>query len=339
MKISPQHSLSVILFFVSSFLFHPAAYFLLTIDRSSSVSVDIAGTPFDGVSDDIAIVGYYNFSAGFQIAAGRRLDLKILAPVSNTIDLNGTGVLGLSGDLSLDTSARIQGSGTIDGQGCTINITNDLSYNGTSDVLTFSSGVIIDGHNSTITLGGGSSFVLANDASLTLKNMTLIITGSATSPFSGAGLVMLDNVRLVLMRNVVIPDPVYLSFRNSVVVSASGVYALTFSSSSDFTLSANTQLKICKGVTLKHNYASANNMYFTDKTSCLYLAGGTFESAARTLTLTTGSFKVGQRSYIKGSGASGNVVLGSSGDPLSIILKSGATLEACGNTVSYGNPN
>ncbi len=284
--------------------------------------------------------GYIWFQQGFVIAATRSLTLDIEPQINGTIDFNDTGTLILSRDITLGCDASFSNSGTIQGSGFSIHLTNDLIYLGTNKTLTFSgTNTTINGNNHVLTIGGSSKFSVASGKILTLKNMTLVLTSTA-DVFDVAGTLILDNVRVVLGSTQYTFDTGAVTIKNNCIFTGASGAVWTYSSSSNFTILENSQLHLDHDITFKHDSSATTNFIFTDRTSRLLMTGSTFEKTQSTLTLIKGTIIFDHKSYLKGSG-SGDITLGSAAnagaDRLYLLFLPAATAEAAGRTVTYAN--
>jgi len=298
-------------------------------------------------SDD-GIVGFAWLQAGLTIATDTTFSVALAVPVSGAITLtDSTSVLTMASDVWLASGASITGTGSIDGGSSpsyTIHLGDDLTYTGTSDVLTLPNSMTIDGHNHTLAIAGGNSIAVAASATLTLRNMTLRLPTSATAfSLNASSTLVLENVRVYWGTS-------YTASAGSITIKGNTVFSgmpgdtLTYSSSGNFTIATKSSLLLDFGIKFKHNYGSADNFIFTDRTSRLLMIGSTFESAARNLLLTTGTIIADHYSIIKGTPATtASVTFGSSSEGLELflILMPAATIKMiplASHDFNYNNP-
>ncbi len=324
---------------LSLLLMNSSLVLATSYSNSSSVQVVTAQATLSGASD---ATGYVRFDEGFILPSNNTFTVDIVPAVYGQIDMNGTGTLSLSRDLSLGSDATIINSGSIAGNGNALFLSNDLSYDsGSAKTLTISENLIVDGQGHTLTIGSSNVIAIANAKTLTLKNMTLVLTSSSTAFTLGNGSsgLVLENVRVLFNSN-------YTFTTGTVTIKGLTTFAsnlgdaktFTYSSQGNFTIAATATLLLDHNMTFKHNYATTDNFIFTNRSSRLLMIGATFESAARTLKLQSGTLIADHRSYLKGSG-SGNITLGDTSNRLYVIFLPAASLEVTGNTVTYANSN
>jgi len=285
--------------------------------------------------------GFAWFKAGFVLpGSSGSFTARLIPPVGGVISMNAAGsTLVLDADMHLASGASITNSGSINGGGYAVHLADNLAYTGTSKTLTVSGDLILDGHNHVFSLSGSNSITIASAKTLTLRNMTLLLDTSAT-PFSlsSDSTLVLDNVRVVLTTNYALSAGL-VTIKGKTSLSGMPGSIFTYSSAGDFTISASSELHIDRGITLKHNHATDGDIVFTDRTSRLRLEGGTLESAARALTLQTGTLITDDYSYLKSSGGSGSITIGDSTNRLYVILAPAASFDVSGNSVTYANSN
>lgn len=332
-----RHRFSVIKSIAAVVLLMSARGYATTYNNETSVQVLTTQPTLSGTS---SAFGYVWFQAGFKIESDQTFTVDIVPPVSGEIDMNA-GTLNLSRDITLGSDATLINSGTIVGNSKAIHLGGDLSYtSGSNKTLTISENLTIDGHQHVLTIGSSNIISIAAGKVLTLKNMTLALRTSATAFTLGdatSGLI-LENVKVLFSDSYTFATgTITIKGFTSFVVGSPETF--TYSSSGNFTIAANSSLHLDHNITFKHNHAAADNFIFTDRTSRLVLVGSTFESAARTLVLQSGTVIADHRSYLKGSGESGNITLGDGTNRLYIIFLPAASIEVNGNTVTYANEN
>lgn len=305
----------------------------------SSVSVETIPKAFAS-SENSTATGYIWFQQGFVIGTGKSLTLDIEPQINGNIDFNNTGTLILARDITLGSDVTWTNSGTIQGGGFVISLTNDLAYSGSSKTLTFAgTDTIIDGQGHSLTIGGSSQFAVSSGKTLTLKNMTLVLSSTA-DVLDIAGTLVLDNVRVVLGTTNYTFNTGAVVIKNNCMFTGVAGAVWTYLSSGNFTISSYSQLHLDHDITFKHDSSATNNIVFTDRSSRLVMTGSTLEKTTTTLTLTKGTLIADHKSYLKGSG-SGDITLGSTAnggaDRLYIIFLPSATIDACGRTVTYAN--
>jgi hypothetical protein len=332
-----RHRFSVIKSIATVVLLMSTKGYATTYTNDTSVQLVTTQPALSGAS---SALGYVWFQAGFKLPSSATFTVDIVPPINGQIDMN-TGTISLTRDVTLGSDVTLINSGTIVGNSKTIHLGGDLSYSSDSNkTLTISENLTIDGHQNVLTIGSSNLFFIATGAVLTLKNMTLALTTSATAFTLGdatSGLI-LENVKVLFSDSYTFTTGT-ITIKGLTSFMAGAPKTFTYSSAGNFTIASNSSLHLDHNMIFKHNYASADNFIFTDRTSRLILVGSTFESAARTLALQLGTIIADHRSYLKGSGGSGNITLGDGTNRLYIIFLPAASIEVNGNTVTYANAN
>ena len=254
--------------------------------------------------------------------------------------MNSGGVLKLLHDITLGSNASIAGDGSIKGDSNALYLTNDVTYD--TNTLTIATSTIIDGASHHFTLASGGTISVSANQTLTFKNMDLTLAGTLAMG-SGSKLV-LDNVRLHLPSGTTTFSSGAIDIYNqcSIDVPTSSADApagviFDYASDSAFTIKRYSSLLLDNGLTFKHNSTHANSLIvFTDSTSLLKMQGSTIESAAKALSLESGTLWIEHHSYMKSSGA-GSLTLGHVTNDLAIEFLPGASLDISAGTVTYSN--
>ncbi len=306
----------------------------ITYDGTSTLCIQQTQvTPVD-TNDAKGLVWFQN---GFKLPLAGNFFVDIVLPVNGQIDLNG-GTLTLARDLHLASDATLtdssgaSASATIDAQGKSIFLSNDLSYSGTTQALNVASNLIIDGRGHMLTIGTSNRIAIAAGATLTLKNMRLALATTATSPFtagSNTSTLVLENVTVGLANDCTWATGAMVIKGKTLLLGINGRSFIN-TSTANFTISSNSCLTLLDGVTYYHNNSGTTNFIMTDNTSSLVLIGATFKgynTGSTPLVLTKGTMIVDHKSYIQPNSAGINVGDGlSSANNLTIAVRPAATI-------------
>lgn len=311
---------------------------LLFSDFDYTASVGTFMTQQVPIDGDVA-TGFCWFKEGFILPpSSGTFTVGVAQPVGGTIDMRAAGsTLVLASDLTLAAGATIVNAGSIDGAGHVIFLSDNTLYSGASKTLTISNDLIIDGRNNQLSIGGSNAIAVASGKTLTLRNMTLLLATSATAfSLAATATLVLENVRFIITSNCAFSAGALTIRGKTSFCSAPYGCVFTYSSSSPLTIDTLSELHFDHGFTFKHNHSTDGEIVFVDRSARLRLSGATFESAARALTLQTGTLMVDHLSHLVTTGVSGSLVLGDDTNRLYSVLLPGARFAISGN-VSCAN--
>jgi hypothetical protein len=290
--------------------------------------------------------GFVALTGGFSVPAGGVVEFGVLQPVSGNINLNGTGGIKLTGDLTLGSNVVIQNVGLIDGQNYTIFLNGDLTIPAGMGFEILSN-TVIDGQGHDIIFENGAYLWINGSAgtTLTLRNCTLhgLTAGSIYFGSSINQTLVLNEVEVHLTGNYNFSGG-NLVIQNFVGMAGPGggftynsIYPLTINPDSTLFLDTRTFFTY---------YSSANLFVLEDSSSQLYLNGCTFSlPLANGLILTKGHLIIDDKTIINGNGATSSPKNGlyfgdgTAANDLLVDIMPGAIFEADQITLHYNNVN
>jgi len=142
------------------------------------------------------------FKQGFTVAAGKTLNVDVTLPLAGNINLNGSGILDLDGDVILDSGAYLTSGGIIKGDGNTLVLTSSFVVPAGSR-LKITGDTVIDGQGNNFVIDQGARLIIDPSVSVTLRNLNWFNDNAA--PFfemrADSSVLTLDTVNLCFDRN------------------------------------------------------------------------------------------------------------------------------------------
>jgi hypothetical protein len=254
-----------------------------TLDGSSAIVYE--QTPY-AFSDGTSAGGFVWFSAGFSVSSGTAI-LNILPAVSGQINLNNSGTILLSGDLTLASDVTLADGGNIDGNGFSIFLQGNLTIPAGA-VLGIKSNTVIDAQGHEIIFGGAHAGVMsgfmvdaAAPANLTIRNARLRGVKSVDTtqnPFmfgtSPNQKITLENVTMYMDKDVTFDGGELNIVGNTII---SGEHTFNYNAPYDLTIQKNSSLLLDIRSTLAYapSDSSPEHLKFKASNSRLILHGGT----------------------------------------------------------------
>ncbi len=211
----------------------------------------------------------------------------------------------------------------------TLGLTNDIAFQGR---MFFQGACRIDGQGTNFSLNGGGLFVRPG-SSLIIQDLTIDgITSNNFSCITDSGDITLRNVNLILSNNYTFSKGAILfDTQDTLITDDKQNRIFTFSTKRTSTIGSQASLIIDNGVTFSYvpPVAKKNLLFFTDKTSVLFLNGATLSTTFTGLKLDTGTLLLDNHVTISCAGRNSGESL-DFGTNLTINLNSNALVDLYG---------
>lgn len=324
----------------------------LSVGSITAVSVQSCPVFPSGDTNNI-MLGFASFENGFQLTNSvTTCTFDSEFPVSGNINLAG-GALYLNKNLMLDNPIIFNQGGIIYGNKNNFEFSSTFSQqlipiNTTGDALRFYDTVIkmnsaiklgvdwkfggqckIKGNGNTLSLAGNYSCMMYPGAQVTFEDVNLIgLKNSNLQCLSDDGSIILSNCLLRMDQDFTFSRGSFLIDKN---VSISGTAKFNYTTALSSTFGSYALLYLDQGVTFSYAPRNFKNnlLYFTDKTSGLYLDNAKLHAVKDGLQLTTGSLYFDNKVTLSSEGRNSNEAL-LLGNSLEINVLSGAFIDLYG---------
>lgn len=328
------------------------------LDGTTGTSI-YQSTQYNFAAGDFA-KGFVCLNGGFSISAGAGVSLGVLQPVSGNINLNSTGGIVLTGDLTLGSKVTIQNGGKIYGQGNTIFLNGDLTIPAGTG-FEIASDTVIDGQGHEIIFedadSGGYIWINGPDGTtLTIRNCIIKGFKNYTDDYGSIVFGDSDNQKLVFNEVDLHLTGNYnfsggmLDIKNYVNITGN-TYKFIDNSEYEITIKSDSTLFIDTRTSFTYNPIAnkkkptkgffAKLFIMEDKSSRLFLNGCTLELPQKEgLNLTNGHVLVDHKTIIYGNYTNGMTFgNGKEANDLLVDIMPGATFEMQQTTLRYNNSN
>ncbi len=244
---------------------------------------------------------------GVTVAATKTLGLDITLPISGNINLSGSGILQLNGDLIFDSGTYLTSGGIIKGEGNTLLLTSSFVIPPSSR-LKIMSNMVIDGQGNNLITGQGARLIVDPSVSVTLRNITWFNNNSAQHLEMRADTsnLTLDNVDISFDRNFNFTQG-RLFIDNDVMVTGTNTFA--YSSIKPLYIEPFGTLRFDIGTTFSyspyesrpHTATERNLLRLVDRSSMLYLDGCSINLPDAGMQLTRGTVCFDNKVIVNGN--------------------------------------
>ena len=196
--------------------------------------------------------------------------------------------------------------------------------------VTFAGNTILNGNDTTLTLGSGGQLVVARGSTLTLRNITISgVGGNNIVCLDNTAALAFDNVKLCLSSNYNFSSGAF-SVNRSLDITGNSTFA--YSTSKTSTILAASELLIDRNMTFSYDAPSTNKnlLEFYNPTAILHCNTSTLHTTQTGIQLTNGTLMIEGQVTLENEATTmaGAIVFGNGNadSDLRIIMRSGCSL-------------